>query len=205
MSKIKVNEIVNRNGSSITIGDANTSTIAINSGTTLTGFSSTGIDDNATSTALTLDSSGDLLISNAIRLGGTGSANALDDYEEGTFTPTLSYGTATTQLGSYVKVGNVCHIFINIADFSDTTTASNITITLPFTARSGDDYQSTGAVMYRYADILNGSGLSVFKNDNNASLQIYQNNTTGNWSPLQHNELNNAQNNFRIQLTYFTA
>jgi hypothetical protein len=60
LSKIKVNEIVNRNGSSITIGDANTSTVAINSGTTLTGFSSTGIDDNATSTALTLDSSANL-------------------------------------------------------------------------------------------------------------------------------------------------
>ena len=58
MSKIKVNEIVNRNGSSITIGDANTSTVAINSGTTLTGFSSTGIDDNATSTALTIASDG---------------------------------------------------------------------------------------------------------------------------------------------------
>jgi len=58
LSKIKVNEIVNRNGSSITIGDANTSTVAINSGTKLTGFSSTGIDDNATSNALTLDSSG---------------------------------------------------------------------------------------------------------------------------------------------------
>jgi hypothetical protein len=57
LSKIKVNEIVNRNGSSITIGDANTSTVAINSGTTLTGFSSTGIDDNATSTAITIDSS----------------------------------------------------------------------------------------------------------------------------------------------------
>ena len=60
MSKIKVNEIVNRNGSSITIGDASTSTIAINSGTTLTGFSSTGIDDNATSTAITIDSSGNV-------------------------------------------------------------------------------------------------------------------------------------------------
>jgi len=57
LSKIKVNEIVNRNGSSITIGDANTSTVVINSGTTLTGFSSTGIDDNATSTAITIDSS----------------------------------------------------------------------------------------------------------------------------------------------------
>ena len=147
----------------------------------------------------------DLYLGGNIYLGGTGSANALDDYEEGTFTPTLNFGTATTQLGSYVKVGNVCHIFINIADFSDITTSSNIIITLPFTSRSGDDYQSTGSVMYRYADILNGSGLSAYKADNSATLVIYQNNTTGNWSALRHDELNNALNNFRIQLTYFTA
>jgi len=152
-----------------------------------------------------LDVVGNIEVSGSIYLGGTGSANELDDYEEGTFTPTLNVGTATTQLGSYVKVGNVCHIFINIADFSDTTTASNITITLPFTSKSGDDYQSTGAVMYRYADILNGSGLSAYLNDNSPLLQIFQNNTTGNWSQLRYSELNNALNAFRIQLTYFTA
>jgi len=85
LSKIKVNEIVNRNGSSITIGDANTSTVAINSGTTLTGFSSTGIDDNATSTAVTIDSSNNVGIGTSspdspltISNSGTGTANAIE-------------------------------------------------------------------------------------------------------------------------------
>jgi hypothetical protein len=155
-----------------------------------------------------IDSSGHVIIPNGVTLGtaaGTyNAANTIDDYEEGTFTPTLNSGTATTQLGSYVKVGNVCHIFINIADFSDTTSASVISITLPFKSKNGDNYQSTGPVMYRYADIINGSGLSLYLNDNSTLLQIFQNNTTGNWNQLRYNELNNALNAFRFQLTYFT-
>jgi hypothetical protein len=86
LSKIKVNEIVNRNGSSITIGDANTSTVAINSGTTLTGFSSTGIDDNGTSTAITIDSSQNVGIGESspdtklhVKAGSSGTETAFAD------------------------------------------------------------------------------------------------------------------------------
>ena len=45
--------------------------------------------------------------------GDTAAANALNDYEEGTFTPTLGYSTTqnnptyTTQAGQYTKIGNV--------------------------------------------------------------------------------------------------
>jgi hypothetical protein len=55
--------------------------------------------------------------SDGLHLGGTGSANALDDYEEGTWTPvfTSSGGNYTItysgQQGKYTKIGNtvVCH------------------------------------------------------------------------------------------------
>jgi hypothetical protein len=52
--------------------------------------------------------------------GDTAAANALDDYEEGTFTPTYvgSGGGAiagyATQIGKYTKIGNVVTIFLNI-------------------------------------------------------------------------------------------
>jgi len=52
----------------------------------------------------------DLYLSGGVHLGGTGSANKLDDYEEGTWTPTFSshgFGaTAPTTSARYVKVGN---------------------------------------------------------------------------------------------------
>ena len=56
---------------------------------------------------------GDIVVAGGVYLGGTGAANKLDDYEEGTWTPTLNFGgnttgmAFTTQSGSYVKVGQV--------------------------------------------------------------------------------------------------
>ena len=45
--------------------------------------------------------------------GDTATANALDDYEEGTWTPALDFGggttgiTYSTQVGKYTKIGNL--------------------------------------------------------------------------------------------------
>ena len=51
----------------------------------------------------------DLYLSGGVYLGGTGAANALDDYEEGTWTPTfanIGTGTYSHQIGRYTKIGN---------------------------------------------------------------------------------------------------
>jgi len=58
----------------------------------------------------------DITLSGGIYLGGTGSANKLDDYEEGTWTPAFIFDvggsgtTYTTQSGRYVKVGNLVYV-----------------------------------------------------------------------------------------------
>ena len=50
-----------------------------------------------------------------LHIGGTGAANALDDYEEGTWTPTLDFNggstgiSYSTQSARYTKIGNVVH------------------------------------------------------------------------------------------------
>lgn len=56
----------------------------------------------------------DLYLSGGAYLGGTGAANKLDDYEEGNFTPNLSFATAgnssvgySARTGKYVKVGKI--------------------------------------------------------------------------------------------------
>ena len=62
MSEVRVNKLSPRSGTTVTLGDSG-DTITIPSGVTLansgtfTNFQSTGIDDNATSTAITIDSS----------------------------------------------------------------------------------------------------------------------------------------------------
>lgn len=58
----------------------------------------------------------DLYLSGGVYLGGTGAANLLDDYEEGTWTPVLvgASGTPSYTLlnstGYYVRIGNLVHV-----------------------------------------------------------------------------------------------
>jgi hypothetical protein len=77
--------------------------------------------------------------------GDTASANALDDYEEGTFTPTLG-GTWTTDptslTGKYTKIGNVVHVQITFSGGAKASATSGYLEDLPFTASHG-----TGQVM----------------------------------------------------------
>ena len=85
-----------------------------------------------------------------IKLGGTASANLLDDYEEGTFTPVAYFGGGTTgityssgrQLGQYTKIGDTVYIYIHIQFTSKGSSAGALQIHgLPFTVNgSGHHY-----------------------------------------------------------------
>jgi hypothetical protein len=82
----------------------------------------------------------DLYLSGGVYLGGTGSANHLDDYEEGTWTPSITQGitspTYTTNTGKYTKVGNVVYFAIRVLVSSGTANSSQIQMSLPFTSAS---------------------------------------------------------------------
>ena len=75
----------------------------------------------------------------------TSAANTLDDYEEGTFTPNLRFGStdnATTysQTGQYTKIGNTVYVTINFGFPNGVTTSDSgiaAVTNLPFTAISG--------------------------------------------------------------------
>ena len=63
MSKLETNTIDTVSGSTtLTLGGTNATTIAQDAATTVTGFKSTGIDDNASSTSMTIDSNGLVLV-----------------------------------------------------------------------------------------------------------------------------------------------
>jgi hypothetical protein len=83
--------------------------------------------------------------------GDTAAANALDDYEEGTFTPTSTTNSGTaatfgTAQGAYTKIGNVVHFSLDVTniDTTGTTSSSGFRIDgLPFTV----DVDGTRAVV----------------------------------------------------------
>jgi hypothetical protein len=111
--------------------------------------------DNAsapTTTILSIGATGKLnLLGGSASGGGVGitfpatqsassDANTLDDYEEGTFTPTVvgvtTAGTATYsfQLGSYTKIGNLVYVNIYLAYSGGTGTGQLRIAGLPFTS-----------------------------------------------------------------------
>jgi hypothetical protein len=68
-------------------------------------------------------------------------ANTLDDYEEGTFTPSIALGGGTSgitydnQTGTYTKIGNVVCYHLNILLTNKGSSTGNLSITgLPFTS-----------------------------------------------------------------------
>ena len=70
--------------------------------------SSLSARDNAIDLGVSSHRFKDLYLSGGAYIGGTGSANKLDDYETGTWTPvvTMDTGTSTvTTYGRYVKIG----------------------------------------------------------------------------------------------------
>jgi len=95
-------------------------------------------------------------------------ANTLDDYEEGTWTPTAPVGLSTSA-ASYQKVGNTVLInaFINID--SNSNTATFLISGLPFGLASGSAavgcFNNKNEDLYAYFD---GSGIFIRTNGNNS-------------------------------------
>ena len=100
----------------------------------------------------------DLYLSGGVYLGGTGAANKLDDYEEGTFTPSvinisgtpLSGFTYTIQSGSYTKVGNTVHLRVVVATSGTPSGTDVLYINLPFAVSNAGSYAyATAAPLVR--------------------------------------------------------
>lgn len=74
--------------------------------------------------------------------GDTAAANALNDYEEGNWTPVIAgstvagTGTYTAQLGTYVKVGKLVFISCTLVWTAHTGTGSMLVTGMPFAASS---------------------------------------------------------------------
>ena len=73
----------------------------------------------------------DLYLSGGVYLGGTGSANKLDDYETGSWTPALNSGSLNIASAKYTKVGRL--VTLNLDASVATGGGSQIT-NAPFTA-----------------------------------------------------------------------
>jgi hypothetical protein len=64
--------------------------------------------------------------------------NTLDDYEEGTYTPSVTSGagsiTSFTASGSYTKIGRVVYVRVAVIITNNGTGSGSLVVSLPFTA-----------------------------------------------------------------------
>ena len=84
---------------------------------------------------------GSVTPSSGIYIGGSGGANHLDDYEEGTWTPADGGGdfTFNTAEGTYVKIGRLVILSMFLYEAGSVTSSSSAYIVgLPFTAANVD-------------------------------------------------------------------
>lgn len=138
------------------------------SGNVLVGTTNT----NGTSGVSLFPTSGVIIPSGGIQLGGTGSANLLDDYEEGTFTPVVSDATSGgntatgTFFGAYTKIGNIVHLDVTLGNIVTTGMTSGNGIymqNLPFTKRN-NGLTSRGSVLIDNVTHLGTLGVAVNAN-----------------------------------------
>jgi hypothetical protein len=120
-----------------------------------------------------------LYLSGGVVFGATGGAvtsKTLDDYEEGTWTPTItnSTGSYTTQVGRYTKIGNLVYVNCNVnTAFTNTGTTSQDIGGLPFTSENVGSLFSVGTVFPVVGFNQGNSDIAAQATINTTSVALY--------------------------------
>tara|TARA_B100000886_G_scaffold338423_1_gene301216 strand:- start:93 stop:872 length:780 start_codon:yes stop_codon:yes gene_type:complete len=141
---------------------------------------------------------------------GYTAANALDDYEEGTWTPTWTSGTPTyaSQVGLYTKVGNMvhakCYIYLsNKSGLSGVTHVGG----LPFASSSTSASYTPGTVWFNTSNggngYFNGQYMLVAHNTPNTTRVNLYAHVNGALISLDASHLTNTTD-FMLSITYQT-
>ena len=145
--------------------------------------------------------------SDGLKFGSdTAAANALDDYEEGTFTPTVKINSSTTGItgnfsGVYTKIGRQVTVVIIMGFTSKGSTTGNLSITVPFTSGDLSGIRMHGSLGYYNLSLSSGDHPRARLKSNVSEFQIHK---THEITPIADSNLANNTEIY-ITLTYFTA
>jgi len=122
--------------------------------------------------------------------GDTATANALDDYEEGSWTPSIKgtsgAGTASysTRTGRYTKVGNFVHITFEV-NWSSGSAGGELRVTdLPFSPTT--DYEGIGSCMFHTVYLHGNEGLCVYVGPGVNYTYFYQSRSNDSWHSVNY-------------------
>ena len=143
--------------------------------------------------------------------GDTAAANALDDYEEGTFSPLLrTNGDTTGQAtgsGTYVKIGRAVHIHVLFGNKTLTSlpTGDIAVVSLPFTANqtNGDEFGMSSKMVVMGVDSNSTHG--YFRTGNGSAAALgYFNQDGSTWAQWSTTQWDNSGVYLIFNMTYFT-
>ena len=153
----------------------------------------------------------DLYLSGGVLLGGTGSANKISDYEEGTWTPQLTdlSNNATMHSlngGVYTKIGRVVTVTANVRTTSLGSVSGNLYLTgFPFASANTNGNHGAGSVANaENLNITAGHSIQIYfsKNGSQARWDLYD--SAAGITALQGSEWS-SDGQASIQVTYSTA
>ena len=152
----------------------------------------------------------------AIYVGGTGTANKLDDYEEGSWTPVLkdassggntySGGGNWTTWANYTKIGNTVRVHLNAYALSSTSmnSAQIFIHGMPFVANGS----TTSFVVMQYFDSVDNTQFGTYTqiNNGNSHCQLLKMDDNANGNPaFQWNHIKtNGYFGFQFNIMYNT-
>jgi hypothetical protein len=123
--------------------------------------------------------------------GDTAAANALDSYEEGSFSPTYTASSSnptvgySNQIGRYVKIGQLVHCSIRITTSSVSGGSGALFISgLPFVAESVSNMYSTFSIAYSAtwnSDVAPQTGFAI---QGGTSIQLLRNSGNISFTPI---------------------
>jgi hypothetical protein len=110
--------------------------------------------------------------------GDTAAANALDDYEEGTFTPTVSAGTTNTQTfdqnGRYTKIGRMVYVEF-LLQYSGAGTSAHMQFSgLPFTSANNTSRGGGTVLWTNIPGLSDAQALAAIVEQNATTLKLYR-------------------------------
>ena len=157
----------------------------------------------------------DIYLSGGVRVGGTGTANLLDDYEEGTFTPIL-HGTSNyneptyaSRAGAYTKIGRLVNITLHVQISNKQNVNGNIVIgSFPFTigntlSTTGIDHAGVTSYYSSLADNVSNIRVGGVGSTNYCYIYSTPGTQSTGTSPINHNGISDTFD-IRISMTYFT-
>ena len=161
--------------------------VSVEAGNLVIGTAGKGIDFSATSDG-----------------SGTDNSSVFSDYEEGTWSPAINVGTINPSKSRYTKIGNTVHLRCNLADISDSSTSTDITITgLPYAPISTN--VASGSCMFRYFNKSNATQMNPYIGGASTVTFYWSNLGNLTWTPVEF--VDGQQNNMDIifTITYETG